>query len=95
MFFRRKNSSINRVRCLCGTLVDVTLVYPQGRPTLYDFLAGRVREVRVHVRRLEIPAEFGLGDYENDAAFRARFQQWVNALWRDKDARISALTSQR
>jgi hypothetical protein len=24
MFFRRKNSSINRVRCLCGTLVDVT-----------------------------------------------------------------------
>ncbi|HSX62955.1 MAG TPA: acyltransferase [Tahibacter sp.] len=84
---------IQAMRPLLRTLVDVTLVYPQGRPTLYDFLAGRVRDVRVHVRRLDIPEEFGLGDYENDAAFRARVQEWMNALWRDKDARIAALMS--
>lgn len=67
-------------------LVDVTLVYPGGRPSMYDLLAGRVREVRIVVRQRPIPRELLGGDYENDAAFRARFQEWLNAIWRDKDA---------
>lgn len=82
---------IQAMRPLLQTLLDVSVVYPQGRPTLYDLLAGRVREVRVHVQERAVPAEFADGDYENDAAFRARFQEWINGLWRDKDARIAAL----
>jgi len=82
---------IQAMRPLLQTLVDVSVVYPQGRPTLYDLLAGRVREVRVQITRRTIPAEFAEGDYEADAAFRARFQDWINALWRDKDACIDAL----
>jgi 1-acyl-sn-glycerol-3-phosphate acyltransferase len=82
---------IQAMRPLLRTLIDVSIVYPQGRPTLYDLLAGRVREVRVQFTQRTIPAEFADGDYENDAAFRARFQDWINALWRDKDARIEAL----
>lgn len=82
---------IQAMRPLLQTLVDVSIVYPQGRPTLYDLLAGRVREVRVQITRRMIPAEFADGDYEADAVFRARFQDWINALWRDKDAGIDAL----
>lgn len=76
---------------LLQAIVDVTVVYPRGRPTLYDLLAGRVGEVRVDVRRRAIPSEFLSGDYQNDAAFRERFQHWLNALWREKDARMQAL----
>ncbi|WP_257386765.1 acyltransferase [Tahibacter caeni] len=76
---------------LLKELVDVTVVYPRGRPTLYDLLAGRVGEVRVEVRRRAIPPEFLTGDYQNDAAFRERFQHWLNALWQEKDARMESL----
>lgn len=72
-------------------LVDVSVVYPAGRPTLYGLLAGRVREVRVHIRTRPIPADLLSGDYQNDAAFRARFQDWLNGLWQDKDARLQDL----
>lgn len=71
-----------------NSLLDVTIVYPDGAKGFWDFLAGRVRQVRVEVRQLTIPDEWFAGDYENDAAFRARFQQWIAQLWHDKDARI-------
>lgn len=71
---------------LFHAMLDVTLVYPGGRPTIYDLLAGRVREVRIVVRQRPIPREFLDGDYENDADFRTRLQQWLNGIWREKDA---------
>lgn len=72
-------------------ILDVTLVYPAGRPSFGDLFAGRVPEVRLDVRERPIPHEFAGGDYQNDAAFRQRFQDWMNALWADKDATIERL----
>ncbi|GAB2515005.1 acyltransferase [Lysobacter humi (ex Lee et al. 2017)] len=72
-------------------ILDVTIAYPEGRPTLVDLLAGRVREVRMHVRQRAIPQELLAGDYQNDRAFRVRFQQWMNGLWREKDAELERL----
>jgi len=71
------------------SVIDVTIAYPAGRPELLDLLADRVPCVRVHVRELPIPAEILGGDYENDAAYRERFQAWINALWAEKDARLA------
>ena len=72
-------------------ILDVTIAYPGGRPTLADLLAGRVREIRMHVRQRPIPAELLGGDYQNDRAFRVRFQQWMNGLWHEKDAQVERL----
>ncbi|MEO7756402.1 MAG: acyltransferase, partial [Dokdonella sp.] len=71
-------------------ILDVTVVYPDGRPGIGDLVAGRVRDIRVHVRELPITADLR-GDYEADAEFKARFQRWMNALWEAKDERISRL----
>lgn len=73
------------------TLVDVTIDYPAGIPTMVDLLAGRVREVRVRVHAAPIPADLRGGDYENDADYRARFQRWVNQLWQTKDAELETM----
>jgi hypothetical protein len=43
------------------------------------------------VRSLPIPAHLLQGDYAQDPAFREAFSQWVQQLWHDKDAQISAL----
>lgn len=72
-------------------ILDVTIAYPGGRPSLADLLAGRVREVRMHVRERPIPQELLGGDYQNDRAFRVRFQQWMNGLWEEKDAMVERL----
>ena len=72
-------------------ILDVTIAYPAGIPALPDLMAGRVPEVRVRIRQRPIPAELVGGDYQNDRAFRVRFQQWMNDLWREKDDDLDAL----
>lgn len=75
------------------SLLDVTIVYPAGAPSFWDFLCGRVPRIVVRVRQLEIPAEFSSSDYGSDPVFRARFQQWLHQLWQEKDAQIGVLLS--
>ena len=77
----------SRMHCL----LDVTIVYPAGIPTFMDFACGRVRRIIVRVHQREIPAEAFTHDYENDPAFRERFQAWTAMLWSEKDAEISRL----
>jgi 1-acyl-sn-glycerol-3-phosphate acyltransferase len=72
-------------------ILDVTIAYPGGRPSMMDLLADRIPAVRVHLRQRSIPAELLRGDYPNDRAFRARFQQWMNGLWQEKDADMTRL----
>ncbi len=72
-------------------MLDVTIVYPLGRPTLVDLLAGRVRRIEVRVRERPIPDAMLGGDYEGDPEYRERFQQWINGIWTEKDAEVAAL----
>ena len=72
-------------------ILDVTIAYPAGRPSLVDLIANRVPEVRVQVRQRAIPVELAGGDYQSDADFRARFQQWINGVWLEKDADMERL----
>ena len=72
-------------------LLDVTIVYPDGIPTFWDFLCGRVSQVVVHGRQLPIPAHFCEGDYEGDVEFRGTIHRWLADLWEEKDARIDKL----
>ena len=73
------------------SLLDITIVYPDGSTGFWPFLCGKLRRIRVDVRQLHIPDELQGGDYENDPEFRARFHQWIARLWQEKDARISAM----
>lgn len=73
-----------------STLLDVTIAYPGGRREIWDFMCGRVPAVRMRIRRLDIGQELR-GDYENDPAFKASFQEWVNSLWGEKDEILDEL----
>jgi 1-acyl-sn-glycerol-3-phosphate acyltransferase len=75
------------------SLIDVTMHFPDGRPGLGQFLRNRVDRVEVHVRKVRVPADMTRGDYENDPEFRRRFQDWLNALWREKDVRLARMRS--
>jgi len=72
-------------------LLDVTIVYPDGVPTFWDLLCGKVQQVVVRVRERQIPPDLLGGDYEGDPAFRARMQAFVQEMWAEKDARIEEI----
>jgi 1-acyl-sn-glycerol-3-phosphate acyltransferase len=72
-------------------ILDVTIVYRGGVPSLWDLCCGRLRGVLVRVRSLEIPGWMLAGDYQEDAEYRARFQAWLSTLWHEKDQLIGVL----
>ena len=72
-------------------ILDVTIVYPDGAPDFWQFLCGRMRRVRVRVQTLPVPQDLAEGDYAGDAGVREAFQQWLQEVWREKDAQIARL----
>ena len=60
-------------------VVDATIVYPGGAPGFWRYLCGGCPVVHVHVRQLPPPR----GD-------RDQLRQWVDRVWAEKDARLSA-----
>ncbi|SHO22287.1 Acyltransferase family protein [Moritella viscosa] len=72
------------------TLVNVTIYYPQGIPTFWEFISGQVQQIQVQITTQEITASY-MGDYLNDKAFQTNFQQWINELWINKDLELEEL----
>lgn len=81
---------LDAMGCALHSILDVTIVYPNGRPTMFDLFADRIREVHVSIRERQIPADLLTGDYQNDPAFRERMQAWLNDVWAEKDRTIAA-----
>ena len=75
-------------------IVDVTIVYPHGVPGLWAYFCGRTREIIVDIRRIRVTPDL-IGNYFNDDDFKDHFQQWINAVWADKDALMDAYLAER
>ena len=71
-------------------ILNVTIAYPEGRRSFWEFLCGGTTEIKVRIEPLEIGQEL-LGDYFHDPEFRDRFQNWLNGLWREKDLLLDEL----
>ena len=70
-----------------NAILDVTIVYPEGIKNFWSFVCGDIREIKVKVKHLPVTADL-LGDYTTDRSFRARFHNWLNDLWKEKDQSI-------
>jgi len=81
--------ALNAMGTKFQSLLDCTIVYPEGIPSFSDFIHGKVPEVIVRIREIPIPVEFSQGDYENDPAFKQNFQSWISDLWDEKDQQIT------
>jgi 1-acyl-sn-glycerol-3-phosphate acyltransferase len=72
------------------TVLDVTIAYPQGTPTMWGFLCGEAEDIRVRVKVIPVDEELA-GDFGKDKAFRRRFIAWQKALWVEKDKELEEL----
>lgn len=75
-------------------LLDVTIVYAEGRPSLWDLCIGKVSRVVVDVKQYPIESWLLPGDYQGDRSYRARFKERLGELWLAKDKRIGEIRAQ-
>lgn len=77
-------------------ILDVTICYgSQGVKEVgfWAYMGGAIPTIDVVFRHIPVTDDL-LGDYQNDADFRAHFQNWINTLWAEKDAKLSELGCQ-
>lgn len=75
---------------LAGVL-DITIAYPNHRVNFWHFLRGDIREVTIHTKLIPIPQSLIKGDYQNDEAYRGKFKQWLDGIWKEKDQRVATM----
>ncbi|MDP2562626.1 acyltransferase [Psychrobium sp. 1_MG-2023] len=85
--------ALNAMSGAIDNMVDVTIFYPGGIPTFWQFISGQVSQVVVDVETAKIDAGL-IGDYENDPEFKQSFQQWVNQCWDAKQQRLEQIKTQ-
>lgn len=70
-----------------NAILDVTIVYPEGIKNFWSFVCGDIHQIKVKVKHMPVTEDL-IGDYTTDRSFRARFHNWLNNLWKEKDQSI-------
>nr|WP_136252648.1 acyltransferase [Ningiella ruwaisensis] len=79
-------------------LINVTIYYPKGIPTYWDFVSGKVKDIVVDVETIDVQALLSSGVYSDryftDDQQKRIFQEWINGLWRNKDKKLETLSKE-
>ena len=70
-------------------LIDVTIVYPDGAPTAWQFLSGQVRKISVGVQLRPINDDIRGRDFRNDGVAKEQLKDWLSSIWEEKEKDIS------
>jgi 1-acyl-sn-glycerol-3-phosphate acyltransferase len=70
------------------SLIDVTIIYPDGKTTLWDFLCHRINKIKVIIRSIPIPEKFIHNNYFDNSNNKAEFKAWLKEQWAQKDLLI-------
>ncbi len=71
-------------------IINVTIVYHGPVPTFWQYISGQVKKITIDFELMPINSAL-VGDYFNDPEFKARFYDWLNKLWEEKDRKIDDL----
>jgi 1-acyl-sn-glycerol-3-phosphate acyltransferase len=72
-------------------LVDYSVVYKSGKRGAWAFLKGDMRDVKVSVKKYNIPENLKNKNYSTDEEYRKNFKIWIEGIWEEKDKEIERL----
>ena len=76
-------------------LVDVTIHYPEGTPSYWDFVSGKVSNIDVSIKTVLIDDLFTKGIFSasffEDPEQKKIFQEWLNQMWQNKNAQLELM----
>lgn len=70
-------------------LIDVTIVYPDGTPSVWDLISGQVENITVDVRLRPIDENIRGRNFREDNDAKYQLKNWLNQIWEEKEAYIS------
>jgi len=73
------------------TLVDYSVVYKSEKRDAWSFLCGDMSEVKILVKKYEIPEKLKEKNYLKDNQYREDFKMWIEDIWQQKDINIDKL----
>ena len=74
-----------------NTLIDYSLIYKSNKRSAWDFLTGEMRDVKVIVKKYDIPERLKNKNYSTDEHYREDFKIWIETIWAEKDKDIENL----
>jgi 1-acyl-sn-glycerol-3-phosphate acyltransferase len=72
-------------------LFDVTIAYPGGDSTFWQFVTNRLPRISVRARPVLVPPEFFEAAITEPGPERDRFKAWIEEIWREKDLLLDQL----
>ena len=69
-------------------VIDVTIVYPEGTPSVWHYVSGQVRKISVHINLRPIDPELRGGNFREDPEAKSHLKTWLNGMWEDKERLI-------
>jgi len=70
-------------------LLDVTIVYPDGTPSVWQYLSGQVKNISVHVKLMPIRDSLRGRNFRDDGAAKNELKSWLGEVWEEKEQIIS------
>ena len=74
-----------------NTLVDYSLVYESTKRDAWSFLTGEMKNVKILVKKYDIPEHLKEKNYSADDQYREDFKDWIEGIWAQKDKDIENL----
>ena len=74
-----------------NTLVDYSLVYESSKRDAWSFLTGEMKNVKILVKKYDIPEYLKEKNYSADDQYREDFKNWIEGIWAQKDKDIESL----
>ncbi len=79
------STALHVMRPKLNKIVDVSISYDPPRVSFWDLVAGKLRRVRVDMREVPFPDDLLKLDPAVRESIRADYQEWLNAIWQEKD----------
>ncbi len=69
-------------------MIDVTITYPNGVPTVWQYLSGQVKKISMLVQLRSIDDVLRGGNFREDALVKNELKKCLNGIWGEKDRYI-------
>ena len=66
-------------------VLDFTIKYDSNERTFWDFLCGRMSNVKIQVKIINVPENLVQKNYAEDEKFREELKEWLYSIWEEKN----------
>jgi 1-acyl-sn-glycerol-3-phosphate acyltransferase len=70
-------------------LIDVTIIYPNGTPSVWQYVSGQVKKISVYIKLRPIDDNLRGHYFREDPIAKGHLKSWLGRIWEEKETLIS------